>query len=136
MVAETFELPADMADAIIAHACAGYPAEVCGIISGRAGVGVELYLGRNVSPTPTVAYELDIETLARQVRFGDDGLTLAAIYHSHPAGPEVPSESDVSRAFYPDSVYLICSLAEPARPILRGFRIVDGRVHETRLVQR
>jgi len=74
--------------------------------------------------------------LARQVRFEDDGLTLAAIYHSHPAGPEVPSESDVSRAFYPDSVYLICSLAEPARPILRGFRIVDGRVHETRLVQR
>ena len=125
-----------MANAIIAHARAGYPAEVCGIISGRAGVGVELFPGRNVSPTPTVAYELDIETLARQVRFEDEGLTLAAIYHSHPAGPEVPSATDVSRAFYPDSVYLICSLAEPGRPVLRGFRIIGGRADEIRLVQR
>ena len=43
-----------------------------------------LYRGRNVSPTPAVAYELDVETLARQIEFEEQGLTLAAIYHSHP----------------------------------------------------
>ncbi len=116
-------LAAGMAEEIIAHSREGYPAEVCGIISGRDGAAVTLYRGRNVSPTPRVAYELDVETLARQIEFSDQGLEMVAIYHSHPAGPETPSATDLSRAFYPDSVYLICSLADPARPSLRGFRL-------------
>ncbi len=92
-----------------------------------------LYRGRNVSPTPAVAYELDVETLARQIEFEEQGLTLAAIYHSHPFGPETPSPTDVARAFYPDSMYVICSLADPSQPVVRGFRIVDGRTTEVSL---
>jgi len=116
------------------HARAGYPVEVCGIIAGTAEEGVTLYQGCNMSPTPAVAYELDAETLARQIEFEDAGLVLAAIYHSHPRGPETPSPTDVERAFYPDSVYLICSLADPERPLVRGFRISDGQVSEVKLV--
>jgi proteasome lid subunit RPN8/RPN11 len=119
----------------VAHAGAGFPEEICGIIAGKAGVATALHRGRNVSPTPRVAYELDVETLARQIEFADAGLTLAAIYHSHPAGPETPSATDIARATYPDSVYLICSLADPARPTLRGFRIVAGQVCEVALVE-
>ncbi len=130
---EEFCLPAELRDAILAHARAGYPEEVCGIIAGKNSVAVALYRGRNVSPTPRVAYELDTETLLRQIEFEATGLTLAAIYHSHPAGPPIPSASDIARATYPDSIYLICSLADPARPTLRGFRIVAGRVTEVRL---
>ena len=81
-----------------------------------------------------MAYELDHETLARQIEFEDQGLTLAAIYHSHPGGPEIPSPTDIQRAYYPDSVYLICSLADPVRPVVRGFRIQDGQVTEVELV--
>jgi proteasome lid subunit RPN8/RPN11 len=122
-----------MLEKIIAHAREGCPEEICGIIAGKEGVGDVLYRGRNVSPTPRVAYELDEATLVRQIEFEEQGLTLAALYHSHPAGPETPSPTDVKRAFYPDSVYLICSLADPARPVVRGFRIADGRVTEVRL---
>lgn len=131
--ADGFCLPRRLRDEIIAHAQSGFPEEVCGILSGQAHRAVALYRGRNVSPTPRVAYELDIETLARQIEFADHGLTLAAIYHSHPAGPETPSETDIARATYPDSIYLICSLADPLRPVLRGFRIVAGRVWEAPL---
>ncbi len=77
-----------------------------------------------------MAYELDLDTLFRQVEFAEAGLELVAIYHSHPRGPETPSPADVERAFYPDAVYLICSLAERARPVLRGFRIRGGHVTE------
>ncbi len=128
-----FRLPAALRQEIEAHARAGYPEEVCGIIAGRADTAMILYRGRNVSPTPRVAYELDVETLIKQIEFEDAGLTLAAIYHSHPTGPETPSTTDIARAFYPDSVYLICSLADPARPVLRGFRIVAGQVWEVML---
>jgi proteasome lid subunit RPN8/RPN11 len=80
-----------------------------------------------------VAYELDHDTLARQIDFEDAGLELVAIYHSHPQGPEGPSETDIERAGYPQAVYIICSLAQPALPILRGFRIDAGRAWEVRL---
>jgi len=130
---EHFVLAPGMAAEIVAHACTGYPEEVCGIIAGRANVGITFYRGRNVSPTPRITYELDVETLARQIAFEDEGLTLAAIYHSHPAGPETPSTTDVAKAFYPESVHIICSLADSRRPRLRGFRIVDGQVWEVGL---
>jgi proteasome lid subunit RPN8/RPN11 len=143
---ERLALPAEMAAAILAHAQAGYPAEVCGLVAGRpapsappspnppgvegAREAVRLYPGRNVSPTPLVAYELDVETLAQQIAFADDGLELVAIYHSHPHGPETPSPTDIARAWYPEAVYLIVSLADPGRPVLRGFRIVAAEVQE------
>jgi proteasome lid subunit RPN8/RPN11 len=103
---------------------------VCGLVAGRDGQAEQVHPGRNVSPTPLVAYELDIATLAKQIEFEEDGLALAAVYHSHPRGPETPSATDVRLAHYPDAVYLICSLADPAAPVLRGFRIVTGDVSE------
>jgi proteasome lid subunit RPN8/RPN11 len=130
---EGFLLALGMREEIIAHARAGFPEEVCGIISGRDGAAVELHRGRNVSPRPQTTYEMDVETLTKQIAFDDIGLMLAAIYHSHPAGPPTPSPTDIARAFYPDSVYIICSLTDPARPSLRGFRIVDGTVREVAL---
>ncbi|MCX6028033.1 MAG: M67 family metallopeptidase [Chloroflexi bacterium] len=120
---------------IIAHARAGYPDEVCGLIAGRDEAVVALYRGRNVSPTPAVAYELDVETLARQIEFEEQGLTLAAIYHSHPFGPATPSPTDVARAFYPDSMYIICGLTDPSQPVVRGFRIVSGQIQEVELIR-
>lgn len=126
-------LPAGLRAQIFAHARQGYPEEVCGLVAGRSGCAVVVYPGRNISPTPRVAYELDHETLARMIDFEDVGLELVAIYHSHPAGPEVPSATDIARAAYPDAVYLIVSLADPARPVLRGFWIVDGRVWEVEI---
>ncbi len=130
----TFSLPPGMRAEIIAHARAGCPEEVCGIIAGTAEEGAMLYRGRNTSAAPAVAYELDDETLAKQIEFEDAGLAMAAIYHSHPRGPQTPSSTDVERAFYPDSVYLICSVADPDRPTVRGFRIADGQVSEVTLV--
>lgn len=123
-------LPDRLAAEIVDHARQGAPAEVCGLVAGRNGSAVTLFPGRNLSPTPTVAYELDPDTLARMIDFEDAGLELVAIYHSHPRGPETPSPTDLARATYPDSVYLIVSLAAPARPVLRGFRLLAGRAWE------
>lgn len=116
-------LPAALAGEIVDHALAGHPEEVCGLIAGRGGEPVSVHRGRNISPTPRVTYELDHDTLALQIQFEEQGLDLWGIYHSHPNGPETPSETDEALAFYPAAVYVIVSLVEPARPVVRGFRI-------------
>ena len=121
----TLILPARLAATIIDHARAGYPEEVCGLVGGAAGRATTLHPGRNISPTPTIAYELDHETLPRVVDLEDAGLELLAIYHSHPHGPAEPSLVDTANATFPDCVYLIISLAVPDRPELTGFRIGD-----------
>ncbi len=115
-------LPPELAGQIISHALAGYPEEVCGLVSGKDGVAMAVHPGRNISATPRTTFELDPETLAKQIEFEDVGLELVAIYHSHPHGPAFPSETDVERAAYPDAFYLICDLAGPGGPSLRVFR--------------
>jgi len=131
---DCFILPPEFLTAIIAHACAGYPEEVCGLVAGVAGRATAIYPGRNISPTPIDSYELDHDTLARQIDFENAGLTLAAIYHSHPRGPNEPSPTDIRLAFYPDSLYIICSLTDQNQASVRGFRIVDGQVREVTLI--
>jgi proteasome lid subunit RPN8/RPN11 len=127
-------LTPDAAAEILAHARQGYPDEVCGLVAGPPGRGTGVCRGQNVSPTPRVAFELDTDTLALQLEFEAQGLSLAAIYHSHPHGPDAPSSSDIAQAYYPDVVYLICSLAQPEKPVLRAFRIVEGSAWEVRLL--
>ncbi len=126
-------LPARLAAEIVDHARQGYPEEVCGLVAGRDGSAVSAFRGRNLSPTPVVAYELDPETLARMIDFEDAGLETVAIYHSHPRGPEIPSPTDIACATYPDSIYLIVSLAAPERPVLRGFRLSAGSALEVEI---
>ena len=133
---DLYELAAELADEIVTHARESTPEEACGIIAGAGNSGCRLYRGRNVSPTPKVAFALDPETLARQLDFEDAGLAMTAIYHSHPVGPETPSPLDICQASegYPDSITIICCLAEVNKPVLRAFRIVDARVREISLV--
>jgi [CysO sulfur-carrier protein]-S-L-cysteine hydrolase len=129
---EVFRFAPSLISAIIDHARTGFPEEVCGLIAGHKRLGLELYQARNVAREPRTHFEVDLDTLARQIEFSDRGLDLAAIYHSHPQGPEVPSETDRDAAFYPEAVYIICSLSE-SEPVLRGFRIVGSQVWEVSL---
>jgi proteasome lid subunit RPN8/RPN11 len=132
---ERFELAPALADEILVHARERYPEEACGIIAGASSRGTQLYRGCNRSSTPLVAFELDPETLTRQLELENAGLMMTAIYHSHPAGPETLSELDIQRASegYPDSVCIVCSLADHGHPVLRAFRIADGRASEVSL---
>ena len=124
---------------LIAHARAGAPNEVCGLILGRAAsrphdaTARGVYRTPNVAREPRVSYLVDASIQVRLFEFADRrGWELLGIYHSHPHGPETPSATDLAQSYYPDAVYLIVSLAvEP--PTARAFRIQDGRVEEVSL---
>jgi proteasome lid subunit RPN8/RPN11 len=130
----SFPLPPEMLQAIVAHARDEAPRECCGIISGKDGKPVELYRARNIAEGNSF-YEIDP---AQLIEFEFDlmpanGTEIIAIYHSHPVSPAYPSPTDVQLAYWTDAVYVICSLADPHRPEVRGFRIRDGAIAEVAL---
>jgi proteasome lid subunit RPN8/RPN11 len=131
---EVFPLPEEMRAAIVAHARRDAPRECCGIIAGRDSVPVRLYETRNVAEgntlydiDPAQLIDLEFHELPRQ------GTEIIAIYHSHPVSPALPSATDIALSFWPDAVYLICSLVDPETPVVRGFRIRDGGYTEVSL---
>ncbi len=121
----TITLPQPIYDEIIAHAQAGAPQEVCGILSGRDGVATELVRARNEAADPVMDYWVDGQTLLKQFDFEERGEAMIAIYHSHPVDPPYPSATDARNAYYPDAVYLICSLLQPEQPLIRGWRLIQ-----------
>ncbi len=121
---------------MIAHAHAEYPNECCGLLAGRGPRVEYLFRGRNADQSP-YTYRLDPQ---EQLRFFKDidarGLELVGIYHSHTQSPAYPSRTDVAKAFYPDAVYVIVSLADSQAPVVRAFRIRDGLIAEEELAVR
>ena len=114
---------------IVAHARDEAPNECCGYLRLEDGAVADVFRARNECESP-YGYELGFDALMAANAFDDEGFGVA-IYHSHPRSPAEPSQTDINLAQYPDWPQLIVSLAD--EPVLRVWRIVDGRVHEEAL---
>ena len=103
---------------------------MCGLLAGRGNMVDRVWPVPNALQSP-VAYRMDGPEFA-EAMIGCDFEPLG-IFHSHPAGPPIPSPTDLAEAAYPDSVYVVISL-QTAPPSVRGFTIVDQQVREVNLV--
>ena len=113
---------------VIEHAKAAYPKEGCGLISARRFIPI-----RNIAHTAS-EFEMDPAELIKVFReLRTAGEELVAIYHSHPHGPLRPSDTDIERAYYPETAHLIVSLADPKHPRTAAFRIANGEALEIEL---
>ncbi|HEV2438847.1 MAG TPA: M67 family metallopeptidase [bacterium] len=112
---------------ILTQARTEAPHECCGLLLGRGDAVEEVFPGRNVDETPRTRYVMDPRDQLQAFRLMDErGWDLVGIYHSHPQTAAYPSETDKSRALYPDARYMIVSLMEPEAPHVRAFRLLDG----------
>jgi len=130
------ELQLDQAtfDALVDHARSDFPFEVCGLLAGHRGRVVKHYPIPNAARSMTY-YSMDPRSMLHAMNEIDDqDWDLLAIYHSHTHTEAFPSPTDVELAFYPDAVYLIVSLQDAQRPVIRGFNIVDGAITERRVL--
>ena len=129
------EVPATVYEAMIRHSESAAPSEACGLVAaGPDGRATMAYCLTNTDASP-VAYTLDPSEHIRALHHAESkGWHLAAVFHSHPNGPAVPSATDVAKALEPEWLYVIVGLAGPDRPTVRGFRIVDGVVTEEPIV--
>jgi proteasome lid subunit RPN8/RPN11 len=120
-------LPGVLTTALWAHAERDAPRECVGVIGGTVHGpefrGVALYPLPNISARPESEYLADPGRLLRALKAMDaEGLSLIALYHSHPAGPAWPSPTDARLARYPVP-YVI---ADVSSRVLAAFRLPAG----------
>jgi proteasome lid subunit RPN8/RPN11 len=132
-VDQALEIPRAIRDQMIEHARAEHPKEACGLLAGPGGT-VELHYRMRNADESAWTYRLDSrEQLQVFNDIEDRGWELAGIYHSHTHSEAYPSETDRRQAFYPESAYVLLSLADRANPVVRAFSIRDGEVEEREL---
>lgn len=118
---------------IVEHGLRDFPNECCGVIAASAGAPVKVFPMKNADASP-VSYRLDgKEQLQVFDQMDDNDWEMWAIYHSHTHSEAFPSETDRRLAFYPETRYLVLSLADRAQPELRSFWITQGEIQEEEL---
>ncbi len=113
-------------EAMVDHAKKCFPNEACGILAGKnLDEGTEFFPMRNTDES-SISYFMDPKEQLRVFKtMRDLKLQMTGIFHSHVASQASPSQKDVRLAFYPDVSYLIVSLADKAKPVLRSFKIKE-----------
>jgi proteasome lid subunit RPN8/RPN11 len=118
-------LPLPFLKVISDAAEAAYPDECCGLLIGRDNGAGALVVTRVVECENIAEgrvhdrFEVDPQVRFNIMRELDDnakqGLSFHRIighYHSHPDHPAQPSETDLSKAYEPDLVWLITSVVD------------------------
>lgn len=130
-------IAAELLQELIDAARVGLPNEACGLLvsDGYAadGAAPARYIPlRNAADSP-YRYLIDPQEQLRVWLDLEEAAEVPwAIVHSHVASPAVPSATDVGLAYFPDSLYVICSLADEM-PTVRAWSIHDGAVTEVQL---
>lgn len=101
-------------DEIVHRGCEGGDEEVCGILAGEfdgsESHAVATYPAENVADRPQIRYAIDPEEQFEILeRIEAAGREVVGFYHSHPAGPAAPSETDRERAAWPGYSCVICA---------------------------
>ena len=130
---ERMIVPGSIRDEIIAHAEDHFPRECCGILAGKQGDISQLHRLTTLEQGVDRYLFDDEEFYKVYWEIENSGEELLAVYHSHPVTVAYPSKTDVAFAFWPEAVYLICSLEQRDDPVIRGYRIVDEAISEIEL---
>jgi proteasome lid subunit RPN8/RPN11 len=126
---QTVRLPRAIVNQLLRHAQQSPDAEVCGLIGAKEHIPMSCYPVANVAAAPRKLFAMDPAGQIAAVRdMRERGEQLFAIYHSHPAGPPLPSAADLAQANYPEALYLIISLQTRGVLEMQGFFLRDNTV--------
>ena len=123
---------------LLEHSKTEAPDEACGILAGKAyseqsqdDKKVEkVYPMTNVKASPEAFFMDSKEQFKIMKEIRNLKLEMVGIYHSHPKTEAYPSAHDVELANYPEISYVIVSIEDKDNPVIRSFRIVDGKIKE------
>lgn len=91
------------------HVRSTFPREACGLLGGRSRCVTSVRPVLNIAPSDD-RFRMEpagqVHAILAIEAAGDD---LLAIYHSHPRGPDTPSEIDIKQWRYPRALSLIWS---------------------------
>lgn len=138
---------------IVAGCLDAWPLEACGLIAGpgtgngapmpgpegrrhpapggdgSADTAVVCYPAINTARSSRV-YTVAPQDLLRADRHAEDaGMEILGVWHSHTHTDAWPSPTDVAQAPDPQWHYVVVSLRD-VHPVVRSYRITDGRIEE------
>lgn len=117
---------------MIAHVDSHAPLEACGLLAGQDSKVKAVLEVTNQAQSP-VRYVMEpIEQLKAFDWIESNGLELIGIFHSHPAGPETVSPTDIAESAY-DVAQIILSRMDGAWKA-RGFWIENNGYDEVTLL--
>jgi proteasome lid subunit RPN8/RPN11 len=131
-------LPAALLQQLVDAARGGLPNEAVGLLAGDrsfadGGTPTRYVPLTNADQSP-YRYSIDAQEQLREwLEIESRDEVVWGIVHSHVASPAVPSATDIELAYFPDSLYLICSLAAEM-PVVRAWSITAGIGQEVSLV--
>ncbi len=94
---------------ILEHVLQCFPEEACGLLGGYGSIVKRIIPVTNRLHSPVRFYMEPSELLKALEALEEEGLELVGIFHSHPHGPSVPSETDLREFAYPESLMVIIS---------------------------
>jgi len=128
---QSLTLKQEQLQQMIAHVSSHAPLEACGLLAGRNSK-VEAVLEVTNQAQSEVRFVMDpIEQLNAFEWIESNGLDLIGIFHSHPAGPETVSPTDIADAAYA-VVHVILARTNGAWHA-RGFWIENEKYNEVTL---
>lgn len=109
---------------MITHVDDALPNEACGFLAGLSGRVLQVYPVTNVEKS-AVRFRMDAAEQIRSItKIEQAGWNILGIFHSHPCGPQIPSEIDRGQAdAYPQTVCVILSRIGPGLWHPRGFQM-------------
>lgn len=124
-----FLIPKTVLASMISHALESDPEECCGVLIGSDDKAEEARRIQNAHPEPIRRYEMPpLELMRAESDAEAKGRKIVAIYHSHTHTQAYPSQTDVNNAvqsWWTEPYYVLVSLVEKTRPIVRAFRISE-----------
>jgi proteasome lid subunit RPN8/RPN11 len=124
-------IPGDILIGMTEYVASRVPLEACGLLAGRDD-RVEKMIGVQNQAQSPVRFVMDpYEQLRAFEWIESNRLDLLGIFHSHPAGPETVSPTDMAEAAY-EAVHVILSW-NGGGWIARGFWIENGAATDVTL---
>lgn len=124
-----FQISPKLIQVMVTDVSSKTPEEACGLVAGVVQgniiIAIEVVPVMNTISSQ-VKFRMDPkEQLNAFQRFETKGWELVAIYHSHPAGPPFPSDTDLEEHAYPETFSLIWSFQNGTWD-LKAFEYVHG----------
>ncbi|MAR37171.1 MAG: hypothetical protein CL715_02235 [Chloroflexi bacterium] len=121
-------IPRIIISKLFEHSLLEDPDECCGLLLGNDEKVIEIRNLNNVHDNPMTRYEIDNKDLMKAQKYCDNNnMDILGVYHSHTHSQAYPSPTDIGKAreikdFF-DPYYILISLIEKTRPIIRGYKI-------------
>jgi [CysO sulfur-carrier protein]-S-L-cysteine hydrolase len=128
-------LARDVYARMVGHCYDGLPLEACGLLGGDLATAKATLC----YPTGNAAASARLYTVEPRDHLRADrdaegrGLELIGVFHSHTHTDAYPSPTDIAQAPDPGWHYVLVSLRDIA-PVVRAYRIIDGKIDEESVV--